>query len=189
MKILITGGSACGKSTFAEKLAMGLRNGSGSGDRYNEGKLIYLAAMKPYGPESERRIARHRMLREGKGFETSEAYTDIDEAVRFTGHENATVLIECLPNLLANEMFDSYGKMNPSDAVYEKVMKEIISLSDNVRNTVLVTNDIFCDGTYYPYETEEYIRILGKLNSTLTEMADSAAEIVYSVPVVLKGKI
>ena len=88
MKILITGGSACGKSTFAEKLAMGLRNGSGSGDRYNEGKLIYLAAMKPYGPESERRIARHRMLRDGKGFETFVKDGDkVKVSVRFRGRE------------------------------------------------------------------------------------------------------
>ena len=61
MMILLTGGAANGKSTFGESLCL-----QADGPRY------YLAAMQPYGPEGEARIARHRKLREGKGFTTIE---------------------------------------------------------------------------------------------------------------------
>ena len=50
MKLMLTGGSANGKSTLAERLAIGL-----------PGPHYYLAAMKPYGPEALVRIQRHRV--------------------------------------------------------------------------------------------------------------------------------
>ena len=55
----MTGGSACGKSSYAESLAVRL-----NGPRY------YLAAMQPYGEGGAEKIARHREMRRGKGFET-----------------------------------------------------------------------------------------------------------------------
>ena len=63
MMVLVTGGASSGKSAFAEQVACSL-----PGSRY------YLAAMKPYGEEGARRIARHRELRAGKGFATLECY-------------------------------------------------------------------------------------------------------------------
>ena len=55
------GGSACGKSGWAEDLACRLG-----------GPLIYLATMEPWGQEGAERIARHRKARVGKGFSTLE---------------------------------------------------------------------------------------------------------------------
>ena len=49
MITLMTGGSACGKSSYAESLAVRL-----NGPRY------YLAAMQPYGEGGAEKIARHR---------------------------------------------------------------------------------------------------------------------------------
>ena len=66
MRILLTGGSACGKSTYAETLATRL-----------DSELYYIAAMKPYDDEAYAKIARHREMRSGKGFETIERYTDM----------------------------------------------------------------------------------------------------------------
>ena len=65
MITLMTGGSACGKSSYAESLAVRL-----NGPRY------YLAAMQPYGEGGAEKIARHRKMRRGKGFETIERYRD-----------------------------------------------------------------------------------------------------------------
>ena len=36
--------------------------------------------MMPFGKETEEKIARHRRLRAGKGFETIECYTDLKKA-------------------------------------------------------------------------------------------------------------
>ena len=67
MMILVTGGASSGKSAYAEQLACSL-----PGSRY------YLAAMKPFGEEGARRIARHRALRAGKGFVTVECYDGLE---------------------------------------------------------------------------------------------------------------
>ena len=91
----------------------------------------------------------------------------------------STVLLEDIPNLLANEMFDGG---NP-----ESIFPAIRELSENCRHLVIVTNDVFCDGVTYPDSTQEYIRKLAELNRKLASLADYAAEVVYSIPVTLKG--
>ena len=65
MIILLTGGSASGKSGWAEGLAAALHRRSG-------GALIYLATMAAEDGESRRRVARHRAQRAGRGFLTVE---------------------------------------------------------------------------------------------------------------------
>ena len=59
MILLVTGGSASGKSEYAENRALQMAK---------EGKrpLIYLAAMMPFGKDAEKRIERHRQLRAGR---------------------------------------------------------------------------------------------------------------------------
>ena len=105
MMILLTGGSACGKSAYAEELCC-----RSPLPRY------YLAAMKPYGREGGRKIKRHRALRAGKGFETIERYTDY-ENLRLP--RRGAALLECIANLTAN-----LGRINAAlaamaDAVIE----------------------------------------------------------------------
>ena len=56
---LVIGAAASGKSAYAESLCLG-----------HDGPRVYLATMEPFGEEGARRIARHRALREGKGFST-----------------------------------------------------------------------------------------------------------------------
>ena len=59
---LVTGGSGCGKSTWAEKLVQSL-----PGE-----KRIYIATMQVYDQESEKRVQRHRAQRANLGFRTVE---------------------------------------------------------------------------------------------------------------------
>ena len=49
---------------------------------------------------------RHRKMRAGKGFETVECYTGLKN---LDFPENAVVLLECMSNLAANEMFEEKG--------------------------------------------------------------------------------
>ena len=92
---LVIGGAASGKSRFAEEWVMRL-----------PGKRIYLATMEALDAESEARIARHRLLRAGRGFETLECSLDLSHCAV---PDRANVLLEDLPNLLANEMFRPGG--------------------------------------------------------------------------------
>ena len=67
MMILVTGGSGSGKSAFAEDCVLAL----------GEKKRIYIATMFPFDEESKKRVARHRNMRKGKGFETVECYAGL----------------------------------------------------------------------------------------------------------------
>ncbi|MCF0142344.1 MAG: bifunctional adenosylcobinamide kinase/adenosylcobinamide-phosphate guanylyltransferase [Parasporobacterium sp.] len=169
MFILFTGGSACGKSSYAEQTCQTIG-----------GTLYYLATMQPYGPEGEMRITRHRALREGKGFITIEKYTDIHEIQL---PERGTLLLECICNLTANEMFDE--NFNLQDPV-DKIIEGIKVLASQCDNLIVVTNDVGSDIQDYSDETRAYIRALGTVNAKLAAEADSVIEMVCGIPVVLK---
>lgn len=170
--ILLTGGSACGKSAYGEKLCMGL-----PGPRY------YIAAMRPFGKESLEKIRRHRLLREGKGFETIERYTALKGLVLPV---RGTALLECVCNLTANEMFDPEGKMSDP---YEAVVSGVEALLEQCGNLVVVTNDVGSGIGDYDPATRAYIRALGRINAALAQQADAVYELVCGIPLVRKGEL
>lgn len=183
MLILAVGGSASGKSHFAESTAVSLADG---------GPLYYLATLDSSGAGCEEIIRRHLEKREGKGFVTVEAPRDIDRIPIFQDASSATVLLECVPNLLANEMFGRYDKdagtglfsCKPEDMV----LREILALAENVKNLVAVSGLIFSSGDSYEQETRQYIESLGHIHTELLARADVAVEIVSGSPVYLKGE-
>ena len=73
MIYLVTGGSGSGKSAYAESLLSGFEN---IRSRY------YIATMQVYGEEGKKRVERHRRLRAGKGFITSEQTVQIEQALK-----------------------------------------------------------------------------------------------------------
>ena len=168
---LVTGGSGSGKSAFAEDWIL-----SGG-----EGKRIYIATMEPFGTEGARRIARHRKMREGKGFETVERYTDLN-GLRIP--ENSHVLLECMSNLVANEIFREDGA---GDRVLEAVVSGVRHLQAAAGRFCIVTNDILSDGVCYEQETVQYQKYLSQVNQELARMANEVIEVVYGVPVYQKG--
>lgn len=169
MTVLVTGGSKSGKSYIAEKIIS-----SCSSPKY------YIATMKPYGEEEYEIISRHKKMREGKGFETIEKYTDMGEIIL---PEKSAVLIECICNLCANEMFSAHEK-NPS----EKILRDIKKLSENAEIFVAVTSQISYDGITYSEETEEYINQMCQLNRGLASFSDVVIESVFRIPFLLKGE-
>lgn len=180
MVVTVIGESGSGKSEYAENL-LGKLSCSGKKNSYGS-KMYYIATMKPYGDEAIRRMERHHKLRSGKGFETIECYSDVEKCGIC---DKCNVLLECMSNLTANEMFDF--KRKETDYVYDKICKGIEKLAGISNNLVIVTNDIFADGVKYDNSTMEYIRLLGKINSYLFKISDEVIEIIYSCPVVLKG--
>ena len=53
---------------------------------------------------------------------------------------------------------------------------------------MIVTNEVFCDGMDYGAETMRYIRLLGEINCRLGQMADTVTEVVYGIPIHIKGQ-
>ena len=172
MMILLTGGSACGKSSYAETLCAAL-----PGPRY------YVAAMRPFGEGGAEKIARHREMRRGKGFETVERYTDL-AALRLPGR--GTALLECICNLTANEMFDEAGAVSDP---YDRVIRGVEALCRQCRDVVVVTNDVGSDGEVYDAGTNAYVTALGRINAALAERADAVYELVCGIPLVRKGEL
>ncbi|MGN0762329.1 MAG: hypothetical protein ACI4MK_03030, partial [Aristaeellaceae bacterium] len=62
------------------------------------------------------------------------------------------------------------------------------SLARRCRHLVMVTNDVFSDGAAYEETTQAYLCALAEVNRQAAAMADYVAEVVYSIPVPLKGE-
>ena len=169
MLALITGGASSGKSALAESLLQSL-----------PGRKIYLATMFPADAESHKRILRHRGLRAGKGFETVECFTDLSACGECAG---AAVLLEDLPNLLANELF------MPGGGGAERALKGLQTLQELCSDLIVVTGEVFSGGSSYSGETLSFLRDLAALNRELASRAGLVVETVAGVPNVLKGTL
>lgn len=162
MNALILGGSGSGKSEYAEKLVC-----QWGGARY------YIATMEPFGEEGAARVSRHQQLRQGKGFLTIEKFTDIGE-IRLP--ERGNVLLECVGNLVANEMFRG------TEEAAEKILADIGKLEAQAEHIVVVSNDVFRDGQKYDQFTEKYIENIGYINSALALRWGGVTEVVVGIP-------
>ena len=118
MFILVTGGSGSGKSAYAESEIVKL----------GEGNRFYLATMMSFDEESRKRIARHRRMRADKKFETIECYTGLKNIV-LPG--DSIVLLECMSNLVANEMFSDEGA---GEHTVKEVLLGVRHLKEQVRH-------------------------------------------------------
>lgn len=183
MLVVVTGVSGSGKSEYAENRAVRLSGGE---------NLYYVATMEPYGDEGRRRIERHHKLRAGKGFTTVECYRNIEQVIDVIGAakcRESTVLVECMSNLLANEMFGTQEEPKWSEqaraqevSLADRLLSGTSILSRQCKHLIVVTNEVFSDGNTYDEETMVYIKLLGKINCGLAGMADETVEVVYSVP-------
>lgn len=164
---LIIGASSSGKSEFAENLITGSNK-------------IYIATMMPFSKTAIERIKKHQKMRKNKGFSTIECYYDLEKLEIM---QSSNVLLECLGNLVANEIF-SRNTQN----VVQKIMKGLIKLENESENLVIVSNDVFADGIEYDAETLKYMQILAEINAEIAKKSDKVIEIVCGIPIYIKGE-
>ncbi len=169
MRALVIGGAASGKSEYAEALAISLPQ-----------PRFYVATMSPCDEEDWQRIEKHRAMRAEKGFITVERYTNLEELQL---PSRGTVLLECLGNLTANELFSPEGA--GADAL-DSVTRGIAALEAQCENLVIVSNDIFGGGCEYAGDTARYIDIAAEVNRTLAARFECVAEIVCGIPLLIK---
>lgn len=179
MMTLVLGGSGSGKSAYAEELLCARTAGKA---RY------YIATMQVRDAESMARVRRHQMQRSGRGFLTLEQPVQIKQAAErlaVCGCASAGALLECVSNLVANEMF---AGEQPREAacVAEAVVSGIAALRGAVEELVIVGNNVFADGVLYDAQTMAYVQALGQVQERLAQMADEIVEVVVGVPVVWK---
>ena len=189
MFLLISGGSCSGKSAYAEDRTAELCGEpkgtvpSDTADKQPDGHKIYLATMQVYDSESVKRVERHRAMRAGKGFKTVECPRDLPDCFEtIRSHGKPVILLECLSNLVANEMFRE-TEMIGEDILVPKIIREVGMLRERTEHLVIVTNNIFEDGVLYEEWTRRYIDALGRINTGLAKEADEVWEVVCGIPV------
>ena len=169
MLVLVIGGAASGKSAYAEERLLGLPE-----------PRCYIATMRPYGEEGLARIARHRELRAGKGFETIERESDVAGIELPAG---ASALLEDIGNLVANEMFAEDGVVRD---VAAKVADDVLALAAGAANLVIVANEVGAGAERHDESTRAYIEAMGEVNARIAAAADEAVEVVAGIPIKLK---
>ena len=166
MLTLVIGAAASGKSAWAEEHTLSL-----------PGRRVYLATMEPFGSQAAQRIQRHRLLRAGKGFETVERYVDL---AGLELPEGCNVLLECLGNLLANELYW------PDGGGAQAALEGVQALRRRCRHLTVVSNEIASGGADYLGDTPAYMAQLGRLHRLLAQQADMVTEVVCGVGNILK---
>lgn len=191
MLTLITGGSGSGKSAYAEEYITSI---SPEDFRY------YIATMKVYDEEGQKKVDKHRQMRCNKNFVTIEQPSTIEEALKKIAvfesdnkydnelekkQANKDALLECISNLVANEMFVE-DSVKDSREVVIKIISGIKKLNNGVKNLVIVSNNVFEDGITYDDTTMNYIETMGKVNEELAVIADKVIEVVVGIPIIIK---
>lgn len=177
---VVTGAGASGKSSFAESLL----------EQSEAKRKIYAATMIVWDDECRARVKKHRRMREKKGFETAECPVDLGELFV---PEDGAVLVECMSNLAANEMYredvgmEICAELRAAQAG-ERILRGIRLLAEAARDLVVVTNEVFGDIKLTEVETAAYQRLMGRLNRELFSMAGEVWEVVCGIPVQLKGR-
>jgi len=169
MLTLILGGAASGKSEYAETLVSS-----------QPGPHVYLATMEPWGDEGAARVEKHRRARAKRDFATVEQYADLT-SVKLP--PDASVLLEDLGNLVANELFRPDGGGLPA------VLAGLEHLTGTCRNLTVVTNEVFTGGQDYRGDTLGYLRTLAEANRRLAARADRVIEVVCGLPDLWKGEL
>lgn len=93
------------------------------------------------------------------------------------------ILLECMSNLVANEMFEPDGA--GEDAV-NAILRGIAELRRQANYIFVVTNEVFSDGIRYDADTMRYLSYLGAVNQALASQANRVTEVVYGIPTALK---
>ena len=160
MLTFIFGGSASGKSEYAEQYAASLAHNCNA-------PLFYLATMCANDTESKQRIERHRRMRADKSFQTIEVSKEIDS---IAVPSDSVVLLECLSS-------------NTSVYSVSSLLQEIRHLQTHCQHLIVVSNEIFSDGICYDLSTTRYLSDLGYLHRELCRTASEIYEVVCGIPI------
>ena len=172
--ILVFGGIGSGKSAYAEKLVEAYKC-----------KKAYLATMKVYDEEGRKKVEKHRKMREGKFDRSIEMPTDVANA---DVEKDELVLLECMSNLLANEMFKEDLTVD-ADSVAKKISADIKKLNSKVYELIIVGNDVFMDKGEHSLEVKAYIKALKEIQREIAKEAKAVVEVIYGLPYERKDDI
>ena len=168
MMIFVLGTPDSGKSARAEALVT---------RPDPAGPLYYVATMEPYGEEGRRRVAKHRAMREGKGFRTIECPRSLQQICPQIAAEPGRVLLECVTNLVGNEIYAPEHAGWQDAQIVACVVQQVKALNSAARQLVAVSNEFAPDEGTYDAETLRYIRLVHQVNEELIKLAGEVHDV------------
>ncbi|MCD7762032.1 MAG: bifunctional adenosylcobinamide kinase/adenosylcobinamide-phosphate guanylyltransferase [Lachnospiraceae bacterium] len=204
---LITGGSGSGKSAYAESLVMAA-SGYADFQRIYIATMIPYGEEGRRRVERHRKLRAEKKFETVECY-TGLERLDLNEVLFDSGmhvaedilseknHRDSSktgkyetdmlrpkmILLECMSNLVANEMFEPGGA---GDDVVNAILRGITVLRRQANCLIVVTNEVFSDGIRYDADTMRYLSYLGAVNQALAAQADRVTEVVYGIPNALK---
>nr|WP_302828696.1 bifunctional adenosylcobinamide kinase/adenosylcobinamide-phosphate guanylyltransferase [uncultured Bacteroides sp.] len=165
--ILITGGARSGKSSYAEKLALGFSPSP-----------VYVATARIWDEEFRKRVLRHQ---ERRGPE----WTNIEEEKELSRHSlsGRTVLIDCVTLWCTNFFFDLNADI---DLALAAVEEEFNRFTAQDATFIFVTNEIGMGGTSDNEIQRKFTDMQGWMNQYIAAKADEVILMVSGIPVKIK---
>jgi adenosylcobinamide kinase/adenosylcobinamide-phosphate guanylyltransferase len=181
MMVFVSGGVRSGKSHVAERYARMLADEC---DR-----LHYIATAKKTDEEMAERIRHHQLQRQKGRWKTWEQPHALREIVS-SFEPCDVVLLDCLTNLWANEMFQDERWMLETVVAKraEKVYEDIVALSSRTKAVVIVSNELFSGGVPSDIGTYLYMKGLGWLHQQIVAISSIAVVVQHGIPIVKKGE-
>jgi len=168
---MITGGERSGKSTYAERLALGLSDNP-----------VYLATAHPWDDEFRQRIKRHKERR-------GPQWTNIEEERQLSRHslEGRVVLVDCLTLWATNYFFSGDEQHIPDvDSVLAELKAEFDRLISQQATFIMVTNEIGMGGVSANAIQRRFTDLMGWFNQYVAAQADEVVLMVSGIPVKIK---
>ena len=164
--ILITGGQRSGKSTQAERLALGLSD-----------TPVYVATAHIWDEEFRERVRRHQERR-------GPQWTNIEEE-RYLSHHDLTgrvAVIDRVTLWLTNFFFDSQDV----DQTLEMAKQEFDRFTAHDATYIFVTNEIGSGGTSESAVQRKFTDLEGWMNQYIAARADEVYLMVSGIAVKIK---
>jgi len=165
--ILVTGGQRCGKSEYAEQLALQLSD-----------HPVYMATARAYDDEFRERIKRHQLRR-------GPQWINIEEEIALSAHNvtGRVVLVDCVTLWATNFFFVNDEDAN---ATLSALKYEFDRLIDCNAQFIFVTNEIGLGGVSENAMRRHFTDLLGRVNQYIASKADEVTLLISGIPLKIK---
>jgi len=166
----ITGGARSGKSSFAERLALGM-----------EGKRAYVATAQALDAEMAAKIEKHRQDRSST-WDTYEEPLAVADLLRKLSGRYQVVLLDCLTLWLSNVMAHTDG-----DSAVQSRVEDLVKVLAGFAGTCLVVSNEVGLGIVPDNPLARKFRDLaGMLNQRVAQTADEVYFTAAGIPMKIK---
>ena len=178
--ILVTGGSASGKSSFSERLLN------------NEKNILYIATAIVNDEETKRRVEHHKERRDER-YRTHEGFEDLDKVVEKSDED--AILLDCISLFITNQMFKKnrdydFISLDEVDDIKNDIEDELKDFINKCREKnkmlVMVTNEVGC-GIVPEFKVNRIFRsLIGSTNQLVASLCDEVYLVSCGLPIKLK---